>query len=596
MPENSLAACAAGRPPEGGASRRRRWRPRPDWLVVAGPAAAALAVGGYRLGGPSLWRDEAFTISASQRSIGRIFPLLWHVDAVHGPYYLGLHFVVSLLGASAVALRLPSVLGMGVAAGFTAAVGRRLARTAALPAPAVTGLLAGLLFAAAPQTTYYAQDARPYGPVIMFAVIAAYLLIRATDDGRWRWWAAYGAAIALTGLFNLFALLLVAAHGVTLLQAARARRAARAREADGPGPPGAGPPRTSLARWLVVVAAAVIALGPMLYLGYQQGHTLGWVTRPGPRTVGRLVTLFAGSKPLIPLVTVLALGGILAGWRSRHPGQLTLTGVALPWLVLPPLILLLVSRVHPVYVERYIVCCLPALALLCAAGLAGLTRLAAATLAAVTPAGRPRPVLCWLPSAAVLAVLAVLLIAPQQAVRRPDARPDNLRAAAAIVAANGQPGDVIFFIPAKTRVLRLAYPASFAHIRDLALAQSPVASDTLLGTQVTPSVLRRRFAGVHAAWVVRWRSQRSRRPAGPIGRAELQLAQRLHLIRRWHVQTIELSLYATRGRPGQPTPQVSLPRRSGRPARAWGCRRPASGAACPGPGAAATSRCRSASP
>lgn len=79
MPENSLAACAAGRQPEGGvASRPPRWRPRPDWLVVvAGPAAAALAVGGYRLGGPSLWRDEAFTISASQRSIGRIFPLLW---------------------------------------------------------------------------------------------------------------------------------------------------------------------------------------------------------------------------------------------------------------------------------------------------------------------------------------------------------------------------------------------------------------------------------------------------------------------------------------------------------------------------------------
>src|ERR1700727_2593277 len=138
MPENPLAARPVGRPP--------------DWLVVAGPAAAALAVGGYRLGGPSLWRDEAFTISASQRSIGRIFPLLWHVDAVHGPYYLGLHFVVSLLGTSAVALRLPSVLGMGIDAGFTAAVGPRLARTAALPAPAVTGLLAGLLFAAAAPT------------------------------------------------------------------------------------------------------------------------------------------------------------------------------------------------------------------------------------------------------------------------------------------------------------------------------------------------------------------------------------------------------------------------------------------------------------
>ena len=492
MPENSLAACAAGRRPEGGvASRWRRWRPRPDWLVVAGPAVAALAVGGYRLGGPSLWRDEAVTISASQRSVGRIFPLLWHVDAVHGPYYLGLHFVVSLLGTSAVALRLPSLLGMGVAAGFTAAVGRRLARTAALPAPAVTGLLAGLLFAAAPQTTYYAQDARPYGPVIMCAVIATYLLIRATDDGRWRWWAAYGAAIALTGLFNLFALLLVAAHGVTLLQAAHARRAARARGADGPGSPGAGPPPTSLARWLVVVAAAVIVLAPMLVPGLPAGShaRLGNPAgaedgRPPGHALRRLKAAdSAGDRPRAGRdpgrLAVPAPGpahadrrrAALAGTAAAHPA---------PGIPGAPGLRGEIRRLLPA-----------------GAGPAVRRRTGRARPAgrgAQAGPGRPRPVLCWLPSAAVLAVLAVLLIAPQQAVRRADARPDNLRAAAAIVAANGQPGDVVFFIPTKTRVVRLAYPAAFAHIRDIALAQSPVASDTLLGTQVTPSVLRRRFA------------------------------------------------------------------------------------------------------
>ena len=67
---------------------------------------------------------------------------------------------------------------MSVAAGCTAALGRRLARLAVLPAPSVTGLAAGLLLVAAPQTTYYAQDARPYGLVTMFAVIATWLLVR----------------------------------------------------------------------------------------------------------------------------------------------------------------------------------------------------------------------------------------------------------------------------------------------------------------------------------------------------------------------------------------------------------------------------------
>src|SRR6202030_699609 len=85
--------------------------------------------------------------------------------------------------------------------------------------PALTGLLSGLLFATAPYMTFYAQMARSYAIETMFATIASYLLLRAYPDGRWRWWSAYGAAVALTGLFNVFGLLLLAAHGVTLLLA-----------------------------------------------------------------------------------------------------------------------------------------------------------------------------------------------------------------------------------------------------------------------------------------------------------------------------------------------------------------------------------------
>ncbi len=542
MPENLVSPrTTSAAPDSAAASRRPSWHRRPDWLVIAVPALAALAIGGYRLGTPSLWRDEAYTISAADRSIGQIFAMLGHVDAVHGPYYLGMHIVVSLLGTSAVALRLPSLLGMGIAAGFTAALGRRLARVAALPAPALTGLVAGLLFAAAPQTTYYAQDARPYGPVVMFAVIATYLLVRAAADHRWRWWTAYGAAIALTGLFNLFALLLVAAHGVTLLLARVQARGHRPAEGD-PVPQPADQPPAALPRWLAVVTATVVVLAPMIYFGYQQGHTLGWVSRPGMRAVTHLIAALAGSKHLIPLVAAIALCGVLAGWRSRRPGELTLTGVTLPWLVLPPLILISVSQVYPAYVERYVAFCVPALALLCAAGLAWLVRLAAAT-----PVGKRRPALAWVPSGVALAALAVLLIGPQQAISRPAARPDNLRAAAAVVSAHARRGDVIFYIPARTRVLSIAYPGPFLHLRDLALASSPAASDSLVGTQAGPSVLRSRFNGVRRVWIIRWHSQHSKRPTTPTGQEELKLVRGMHLIRRWHKSTIAISLYATSG-------------------------------------------------
>ena len=81
----------------------------------------------------------------------------------------------------------PSLLAMSVAAAVTAALGRRLALASALPAPSVTGMAAGLLLVALPLTTYYVEDARPYGLVSMFALISTYALVRGVTEPGWRW-------------------------------------------------------------------------------------------------------------------------------------------------------------------------------------------------------------------------------------------------------------------------------------------------------------------------------------------------------------------------------------------------------------------------
>ena len=49
--------------------------------------------------------------------------------------------------------------------------------------------------------------------------------------------------------------------------------------------------------------------------------------------------------------------------------------ITLPWLLLPPVTLLTVSFARPGYVERYVIFCTPAVALLIAAGLIWLGRL-----------------------------------------------------------------------------------------------------------------------------------------------------------------------------------------------------------------------------
>ncbi len=557
-PEDPTTTIAPAAPPDPAvgrqqeARRERGARPpgagagRGSWLVIAVPAATSAVVGGYELGGPSLWRDEAYTKDAIGRSFGQIFALLRHQDAVHGAYYVLMHVITAGIGTSATALRFPSLCAMVIATGFTAAIGRRAAVLAQGPAvasrprpgagrrvgfPALTGLLSGLVFATAPYMTYYAQMARSYAIVTMFATIATYLLLRAYPDGRWRWWAAYGAAVALAGLFNLFGLLILAAHGVTLLLTdARGQSAAGRRVGRIP------------LRWLATSAAAVIVLGPLLSVAHREQKQIAWVVRPDAGTIEKLIIDFAGSRELVLPVALLALAGIAVAcladnWRPLNPAA-----VALPWLAVPPFVLIAGSYLKPVYVERYVEFCLPALAICVGAGLAGLVRLAAGTRLA-------RLRLAWVPAAVVIAGLGALLIGPQQAIRQSAARPDNLRLASAIVAAHEQPGDVVFYLPVNMHVLGTGYPAPFRRLRDIALAESPIASATLTGTEISsPALLKSRFTDVRRVWVVTGGSNyKFPVPATPVDKEKMALlaGAGMHIVGRWQAGEVMLTLYAS---------------------------------------------------
>jgi mannosyltransferase len=332
-------------------------------------------------------------------------------------------------------------------------------------------------------------------------------------------------------------LLLVAAHGVTLLLDRG---------------------RSHLRPWRAAVAAAVAVLSPLIFLGYREDQALGWVTRPGVGTLAALVSDFAGSRQLITLVIATAVCGVVSGRAagSRSAGgpgpdgpeagrgpEVTVVTVALPWLVLPPFTLLAVSVVRPVYVERYVVFGQPALALLSSAGVAWLAGLVAAS-----QVGRRIPALAWSAPLAIAAVLAAMIIGPQRAARLTSARPDNLRAVSAVVAARERPGDAILYIPSDARVVSTGYPAPFRRLRDLALKEPAAASDTLTGVEVPAPALAGRSASIRRLWLIQWADQMSVPPGGETGREKLALARGMHLIRRWTVQSVVLSLYAA----GQP--------------------------------------------
>ena len=519
MAELAEHAHTASDPAPGPSSRARL----PGWLIVAGPALATFVIAGAGLGGPSLWRDEAYTKDAISRPVGQIFSLLNHNDAVHGAYYLLMHVISRVIGTSDTALRFPSLCAMTVAAGFIALVARRsavMASPAAWPWPEVTGLTAGLVFAVLPYTTYYAQMARSYAFVTMFATIASYLLLRALSACgprcRW-WWAGYGLAVALTGLFNTFGLLILVAHFVTLLVADRVRRG-----------------------FLLAGAASVAVLIPLLLVSYRQRGQIGWMTKPHLSTVTALVKDFAGSKALVLPIALLALGGVAAAgggprWRRMSPAA-----IALPWLVLPPVILLVGSQIKPAYSPRYVVFCLPALAILVAAGLVGLVRVLAGT-----PLGRAGALAA---GGLVVVLLGVLLISPQHSIRQTSARPDNLRGASAIVAANSQPGDVVFYIPGyDMRVLGTGYPAPFQQLRDLALAEAAGPSGTLAGREITdPALLASRFTEVKRVWIVSGlNTYKFPVPTTAMDKEKLHLLSGLHILHRWLAGEVMLTLYST---------------------------------------------------
>ncbi|NEB77256.1 hypothetical protein G3I40_18820, partial [Streptomyces sp. SID14478] len=126
-------------------------------LAVGVPGATALLLALWHVDRGTMWRDEAATVMVASRSLSQLWHVLGTIDAVHGLYYLLMHFLLPLHPGE-VMLRLPSVLGAAATACLVAALGTRLVR------PRV-GLWAGLLYAIAPFAQYYAQEGRSYALV-----------------------------------------------------------------------------------------------------------------------------------------------------------------------------------------------------------------------------------------------------------------------------------------------------------------------------------------------------------------------------------------------------------------------------------------------
>lgn len=488
-------------------------------------AVIALSAGLWKISGPSFTRDEGATMLAVNRPFPELMRMLGNVDVVHGAYYTLIWVVTRLAGRSELAVRFPSALALAVAAGAVAALGQRLVS-------AWAGLAAGLVFAGLPTVSWYAEDARDDALAAGLAAIASYLLIRAMDSGRTRrrWLLGYGVTLAMLGLTSLFSLLIIPAHALAL--AARLHR----------DPPG----RRFAVSWLVTVSSALIAVSPVAVSGYFQLRQIHWLSRPGLAQVAGLARLIGpapvGAALLICLAGALTLGASRGRTRLRADWPASLLALALPWLVLPPAILLAASLVHPVYTIRYVAFCIPAAALLAGAALATLGQV-------IGPAA--------------LLIVAVAGLPAQLAERAPGGHGFNIRRVDQMVARQARPRDAVLNFssrPAKQangqeRGFEAAYPYGLAALRDISQGATPAQSATLGGTFASAATERQRLAGVRRLWVVAWRPK------------SVPVLRRLGftLARQWHISHMWIRLMTRRDRRDQPRARSMV-----RPARERG--------------------------
>lgn len=435
----------------------------------------------FHLGTQSLWVDEAFTWT----SAGLGTPIHWSdlVDNVHGPLYsLLLHAFCGLAGDSEWALRLPSALfGVATVPAMAWLAAEWLGPAAAVPA--------AWLAATSPFLVWYSQEARNYALLILCVCVAtAALLALARRGGAGRaggylaaTWAGLLSNLSFAFLLPLHARLWLtgpgprarrwrglAAFALALALALLPWGLAATRIWDfhrlNPGASAAG--ETPLRGATTFHAAAL----PFAAHSFAVGYSLG----PSLRELRAHASLDTLRRHAPELALVALLFGTLLGLGLRAVARRGRLVDALLWIGIPALaVSWFALRNFKVFHPRYLAVAAPAFVLLLAAAfteLKGARRVALALALALT----------WGASLA-------------QLYGNPTYAKEDMRGAAALVRAQGRPGE---------RVLVLGADEPFFYYY-----RGPLPATRLwLGLVQRPARLREEWdrarAGASGVWVV----------------------------------------------------------------------------------------------
>jgi 4-amino-4-deoxy-L-arabinose transferase-like glycosyltransferase len=389
-------------------SHRRR-----DTLIVVGIVAVGTALRVFHLGAPSLWLDEALSIAYARLSWPQFVHLMATRELNMLPYYLLLRIWIHL-GTQEWIVRSLSVICSVATLPMLYRLGARLFGER-------VGQISVALLAVHPYHIRFAQEARGYSLMLLLLTASTLLLVRATDSSsrhRARVWVAYVVTSALAVYSHFYASLAILAQWASFL-IARPRAL----------------PLKSLSLSIAGMCILLVPLAAFVLLG--RADPAGWIPNPNVERVEFLIySLLGGDNssgarvfayPAYAAAIVASGASVRATWRvNRREQDAWQYGLVATCAILPILVVLAVSLIKPIFVDKYLIECLPFAVLLLAVGLERL---------------RPRA----LSLGALLFILGISTHALVGYYRQSDK--DDWRAATRYVLASARAGDAALFFP-----------------------------------------------------------------------------------------------------------------------------------------------------
>jgi uncharacterized membrane protein len=391
---------------------------KPHWTSISASTLILLAVTAtvlrfLFLAAKPFWFDECFSVEVARLRWHDFAWLLWRREANMSLYYLMLRGWLHFASSPFFIRSLSVIISLATLPAIFWLASELYDRKVALFAVALMTFNA--------YSIRYAQEARSYSLFVLLATLSSGFFISVVRKRSRRNWWGYVLAGVLAIYAHLYALLLLAAHWLSLRRSKIAC------------------PHSLRRAWICVGIASL----PILIFAAKTGAgPIRWIRRPGLHDALEFADHLTGNAgwPLVLLYVGACIVAIFAPdnaapaseeestWPSWRVRFLTL------WLLFPVGATLLLSLARPLFVSRYFIFCLPALLILAAAGLARLRK-------------------SWL---SALTLAAMLLFSLQGTLSYYDhdfdLQRDDSQGATNYILSHAQAGDVILFHIAEARV------------------------------------------------------------------------------------------------------------------------------------------------